>query len=64
MMTPNELKCIKELIEALQRKCKTDALYLNCVDGLKIVNRELAADARQDINDYDEREHDTQRELL
>jgi hypothetical protein len=41
MITPKELQYIKELLEALQRKCKTDALYCNTRDGIRIIEREL-----------------------
>lgn len=42
MMSIDELIRQKELLEALGRKCKTDALYLNTRDGIKVINRELA----------------------
>jgi hypothetical protein len=42
MMTPKELQFIKELLQALHRNCKTDALYCNCRDGIKIIDRELS----------------------
>lgn len=40
-MTKSELQFIKELIKALSRKCKTEALYQNTQDGIKIINKEL-----------------------
>lgn len=41
MITLKELNFIKELLEALARKCKSDALYVNTSDGLKIIRREI-----------------------
>lgn len=41
MMTMKELTFIKDLLEALHRKCKTDALYVWTSDGLKIIKREI-----------------------
>jgi hypothetical protein len=41
MLTKDELQYIKELLEALARKCKTDALYVNCRTGIKVIEREL-----------------------
>jgi len=40
-MTKDELRLIKELLEALARKCKTDALYVNCRTSIKVIEREL-----------------------
>jgi hypothetical protein len=40
-MTNKELQYIKQLLEALQRKCKTDNLYFWTCRGLDIINREL-----------------------
>lgn len=40
-MTKEELVFIKQLLEALARKCKTEALYINTKEGLNIVNREI-----------------------
>lgn len=40
-MTKKELQLIKELLEALLRKCKTDALHVNTLKGLEIIYKEL-----------------------
>jgi len=40
-MTKEELQLIKECLEALIRKCKTDGLYIPTKKALDIVIREL-----------------------
>lgn len=41
MITRNELIYIRELLEALQRECKTDALYSGAKRGIDILVREM-----------------------
>jgi hypothetical protein len=41
MMTKDELIKIKQLLEALERKCKTDTLYDWTREGLVIIKREI-----------------------
>jgi hypothetical protein len=41
MMSYDELKFIRELLEALFRKCKSDALREWTFEGLSIVKREM-----------------------
>lgn len=50
-MTKDELIYQKQLLEALLRKCKSDALYLWTKKGIEIINREL--DSIKMIEEYD-----------
>lgn len=49
MLTRQELITQKQLLEALARKCKTDALYLNTREGIKVIDRELENEANTSI---------------
>jgi len=40
-MTKRELELIKECLEALKRKCKTEGLYVHTEIAIDIVNKEL-----------------------
>lgn len=41
MISKEELIKIKNLLEMLRIKCKTDPLYYNTVKGIEIIEREL-----------------------
>lgn len=41
MMTKRELILIRQLLEALKIKCKSDALYTSTMMGINILEREI-----------------------